>query len=265
MRAIVLAAGEGTRLRPYTLDRPKCLVELGGKPLLVHQVEALETAGVEAITVVTGYRADQIEALGYRTAHNPDYATTNMVTTLMCAAELLDGAADVVIAYADLVYEPRVVRRLLACGEPLCTTVDSQWRRLWELRLADPLSDAETLKLSAGGDIVELGKKPSSYDEIQGQYMGLIKVRADLAPELVAHHRRLDPSATYDGKDLANMYMTSFLQDLIDHGHRLRAVPVDGGWLEVDTIEDLELYRRLHAEGRLADYCRLDGETGIEE
>ena len=89
MRAIILAAGEGARLRPYTLDRPKCLVELGGKPLLTHQVDVLKTAGIKNITVLTGYRADQIKALGYPTLHNPDYTHTNMVATLMCSAELL--------------------------------------------------------------------------------------------------------------------------------------------------------------------------------
>ena len=66
MRAIILAAGEGTRLRPYTLDRPKCLVELGGKPLLVRQVDILRTVGIGNITVLTGYRADQIEACYHR-------------------------------------------------------------------------------------------------------------------------------------------------------------------------------------------------------
>ena len=258
MRAIILAAGEGTRLRPYTLERPKCMVELAGRPLLAHQIGALERAGVRDITVVTGYRAEQIEALGYPTAHNPRFASTNMVTSLMCAAHLLDGAADVLIAYGDLVYEPRVVEALLACTEPLCTTIDRSWRHLWELRLSDPLSDAETLKMSEEGDILELGKKPQSYDEIQGQYMGLIKVSANFATHLVTHHQRLDPKGTYDGKDLDNMYMTSFLQSLIDHGHNLRAVPVDGGWLEVDTTDDLDLYSRIQAEGHLADYCRLE-------
>ena len=62
MKAIILAAGEGIRLRPYTLDRPKCLVELVGKSLLEHQLAALRAAGITDITMVTGYRANQIEA-----------------------------------------------------------------------------------------------------------------------------------------------------------------------------------------------------------
>ena len=66
MRAIILAAGEGTRLRPHTLDRPKCLVELAGKSLLEHQVSSLRANGIDSITVVTGYRASMIEQANNR-------------------------------------------------------------------------------------------------------------------------------------------------------------------------------------------------------
>lgn len=257
MRAIILAAGEGTRLRPHTLDCPKCLVELAGRPLLAYQFEALEPAGVRDVTVVTGYRAEQIAAYGRPTRHNPDYARTNMVASLMCAADLLDGGDDVLIAYSDIVYEPRVIVALRACPEPLCTTVDTCWLRLWRLRRADPLADAETLKLDEEGDILELGRRPASYDDIQGQYMGLTKVRADCAAGLVAAYERLDPKRLLEGRGRDNIYMTSFLQYLIDGGQPVRAVLVAGGWLEVDSSQDLELYNRLHRQGGLDEYCRL--------
>ena len=255
MRAIILAAGEGTRLRPYTLDRPKCLVPLAGRPLLEWQRDALRAAGIDDITVVTGYRADQIRALGCSTVQNDDFASTNMVASLMCAAHLLDGSDDVVICYGDLVYEPRLVRALCDRDAPVAITVDRQWRRLWDLRMADPLADAETLKLDANGHVIELGRKPVSYADIEGQYMGLIGIRRAIAPKLVDVYRALDPAGPYDGRDRANMYMTSFLQYLIDEVTPVAAVVVDGGWLEVDTIADLDTYEALHASGRLRDYC----------
>ena len=257
MRAIILAAGEGTRLRPHTADRPKCMVELAGRPLIHYQIQALKKAGVGEITLVTGYRAEQLDRWSDSLRHNSDFASTNMVRSLMCAADRLDGGDDVLICYADIVYEPRVVAAILACGEPLSITVDRQWRRLWELRSADPLSDAETLRLDANGDVLELGKRPESLDEIEGQYMGLIQVRGDFAPRLIETYKAMDPHGTYDGKDLANMYMTSFLQHLIDTGHPLRAVVVDGGWLEVDTTEDLDLFNAMQRDGRLEKFCRL--------
>ena len=257
MRAIILAAGEGTRLRPYTADRPKCLVELAGRPLLEHQLDVLASAGVGDVMIVTGYRSQRIAAYGRPTRHNPDWATTNMVASLMCAADVLDGGDDVLIAYSDIVYEAGVIAQLCSCREPLCTTVDRQWRRLWDLRYEDPLSDAETLTLDEAGDIVEIGRKPRSYADIQAQYMGLILARAEVARLLPIVYRGLEPAGIYDGKNKVGMYMTSFLQWLIDHGRPVRAVPVDGGWLEVDSAGDLELYERLHEQGALKELCRL--------
>lgn len=254
MRAILLAAGEGTRLRPYTSDRPKCLVELAGKALLAHQREALEAAGVEDITVVTGYRAERIRELGYRTLHNEAFASTNMVASLLCAAELLDGTADVLVAYADIVYEPRIVRAIASCEAPISTTVDTSWQRLWRLRMEDILADAETLKMNSSGDIRELGRRPGSLEEVQGQYMGLIKMRASFAPQAVSIYRQMAGLHQRGGPDPSRMYMTTYLQHLIDQGQPVRAVVVDGGWLEVDTAADLELFARLSEAGRLSEY-----------
>ncbi len=258
MKAVLLAAGEGTRLRPHTLERPKCLVELAGRPLLDHQLAVLRSQGIHDLHIVTGYRSRQLEAYGYPTFHNPDFNKTNMVTSLMCAADLFDGSADIIIAYADIVYEARVLDALCRCPARISTTVDEQWLRLWQIRGEDPLADAETLRIDTAGNVVDLGGKPRSLDEIEGQYMGLIKVRADFGAELVRIHRELDPAGVYDGRNRENMYMTSFLQHLIDHGQRVQAVRVQGGWLEVDTASDLALYRRLLREGSLDQLCHLD-------
>jgi choline kinase len=230
------------------------MVALAGAPLLFHQLASLRRAGIEDITLVTGYRADRLESLGLPTRHNAAFDRTNMVSSLMCAADRLDGGDDVLIAYADIVYEPRVLEPLLRCPAALAITVDTEWRRLWALRLEDPLDDAETLRLSAEGDVLELGKEPRSLDEIEGQYMGLIKVAAAFAPRWIEAYAGLDPEARYDGKDLANLYMTSFLQHLIDTGHPLRAVLVEGGWLEVDTSRDLEIYAELAERGELGAF-----------
>ncbi|MCG5549559.1 NTP transferase domain-containing protein [Halorhodospira halochloris] len=244
MRAIILAAGQGTRLRPLTDDRPKCMVELEGKPLLEQQLEVLRGAGIEDIHVVGGYRADWLQRPDITLHINERFDQTNMVATLFTAESIMAGGEDLIIAYGDIVYEPRVFKALLACNAPVCLTVDRAWRRYWEARMDDPLSDAETLKLTDGNLVTDLGKEPSSYEEIQGQYMGLVKVRADHVSQLPAVWRAMDRDATYDGKDYDNMYMTSFLQHLIDSGWETRAAFVDNGWLEVDSREDLEMVDR---------------------
>lgn len=248
-RAIVLAAGQGTRLRPHTDDRPKCLVELAGRPLLARQLDTLRHCGIDDTVIVGGYRADRLDQWHDRIVVNEAYASCNMVHSLFCAAEAFDGGDDLLIAYSDILYEDRVLRALLASPAPLAVAVNTDWRALWELRMDDPLSDAESLRIDAAGNITDIGRKASGYDEIEGQYMGLIKVRADIAPVLKQAYAALGPERT-------GMYMTDFLQGLADAGIPLTAVLVDGGWLEIDTVEDLDVFERLAADGTLRRFYR---------
>jgi len=111
--------------------------------------------------------------------------------------------------------------------------------------------------LEDGDRVVELGKQPDSYDYIHGQYMGLIKVRADQVADFRQFYAGLDREAIYDGKDFDNMYMTSLIQALIDGGRDVRAAFTDNGWLEVDTVDDLAHYERMHENGELSRFIRL--------
>lgn len=239
MRAVILAAGQGARLRPLTDDRPKCMVEYQGRPLIEHAVRALRDNGISDIVAVRGYEPQALRCAGVRFYDNPRYRETNMVHSLFCAEPELEG--DVIISYSDIVYTPRVVRRLLDADADFAVVIDRDWRELWQRRMADPLKDAETLRLDARGNIVELGKRPRSYADIEGQYIGLLKVRGRAWPELRAFYASLDRSGRYDGKDFHNMYMTSFVQAVIDRLMPVQAVPINGGWLEVDAPSDLEI------------------------
>lgn len=257
MKVIILAAGQGTRLLPLTLKRPKCLVELNGITLLQRQMSVLYALGLNDISIILGYKADQVPDLPVAKLYNHDYQTTNMVYTLFCAREIMTGEEDVLITYGDIVYEKKNLERILDANAPLNICVDRNWQALWRVRMENPLSDAETLKTTQEGWITELGKKPLSYEDIQGQYMGLIKIRKDKVKDLIDAYDVMDKTAIYDGRDYRNMYMTSFLQHLIDSSWQVRSVDVWNGWLEVDSVEDLETYHRLHKEGKLKTLCDL--------
>jgi choline kinase len=239
MKAIILAAGQGARLRPLTNDRPKCMVSYQGRPLIEHVVQALRANGVSDIVAIRGYKPEALRCQGLRFYDNPRYFETNMVHTLFCADRELEG--DVIISYSDIVYSAKVIRKLLDVSADVAVVVDRDWRRLWQERMDDPLDDAETLRLDARGNIIELGKRASSYEEIEGQYIGLLKVSSSAWPRLRAFYANLDRDASYDGKNFENMYMTSFIQAVIDRLMPVKAVPINGGWLEIDAPSDLEI------------------------
>ncbi|MFY9174490.1 MAG: phosphocholine cytidylyltransferase family protein [Peptococcia bacterium] len=248
MKVLILAAGEGSRLRPYTEDKPKCMVSYKGKPIIKYIFDALEQVGITDIGLITGYKNEVLSSYikenydneEIRIYHNPLYSSTNMVYTMFCAEDFFDSDDDVIISYSDIIYSEKLVRQLAASEEGISVVVDKDWKRLWTARMDNPLDDAETMKLDPRGYIKELGGKPESYAEIEGQYVGLIKISKTMLREIRDFYYSLDRNRIYDGKDFNNMYMTSFLQLLINEGFKVKGVEINGGWLEIDSVEDLK-------------------------
>lgn len=255
MIALILAAGRGSRLRELTSDKPKCLVSLAGKPLLRWQYEALHAAGAQRLLVVRGYLAERLvpEAAGlssgaFDTIANPQWEHSNMLSSLLCASPWLEaafaaGEQEAVISYADIVYPAAHVRALCEQGgaTPVSITFDTQWESLWRVRFADPLSDAESFA-SKNGFLQDIGRKPQSLDEIQGQYMGLLRVTHQGWREITAACRDL-------GDDVARTDMTSFLRLLMARHVPIATVPVQGRWCEVDNQDDLRAYTEMLERG----------------
>jgi choline kinase len=226
------------------------LVELAGKSLLEHNVGALREVGINEHVVVTGYRADQIVERGFDTIHNEIYDETEMIYSLFCAAPAFPDETDLVVSYGDIIYETSVAVALLDCDAPMCVVIDREWYDLWDRRFGDPLEDAETLKLDDDCRIQEIGNVPENKDEIEGQYIGLFKVRHDYVERFVEAYRELEQIA----EGYVSIESTAFLQRLVDDGWHVQAVEVENGWLEVDTLEDYKLYQDLYKFGTLSEF-----------
>lgn len=237
-------------------ERPKCLVEFLDVPLIEWQIAALRQAGVPEIILITGYRADMLAGYGDSHRHNPEWAETNMVHTLTKARDVLVSPGATIIAYADLVYEPRIITALGDTRRDVATMIDLGWEKLWGARFDDPLSDAETLIRDPNGEIHEIGRKPKSLAEIQGQFMGLTRLtqtggRAFMDTfDAVAR----GGSPRFGPRDAAGAYFTDVLQRLIDEDVLVDGVETRGGWLEFDSGSDLDLYSRWAQAGSLTGY-----------
>lgn len=237
MKAIILAAGRGSRMRNLTEELPKCLVELHGKPLLHWQLAALRAAGINEIALVTGYRSELLSLPGISTFHNPRWAETNMVSSLACAEDWLQEAP-CIVSYSDIFYTAATVDALIAAPEAVLTiSHDPDWLAHWQARFANPLDDAETFRLTVDGrQVVEIGGKPESLLEVEGQYMGLLR----FTPAGWQAMRAIRETMPADQRD--RMHMTGTLQRLIDAGVKVTSVPCHGEWGEIDSPDDLRIY-----------------------
>lgn len=236
MKAIILAAGRGSRMKTLTLERPKCLVELRGKPLIEYQIAALKEAGIRKIAIVTGYRREMIAAYGDKEFYNEDWASTNMVGSL-CKAEEWLRDDECIVSYSDIFYGASAVTSLMQSNAALAITYDVNWLKLWQQRFGDPLLDAETFRLHEDGSLAEIGNKPESISQIEGQYMGLLRFTPSswtTCNELL-HHMPAD--------QYRSIHMTGLLQKIIEEQSEvIQAIPYDGEWGEIDSQDDLVSY-----------------------
>ncbi len=239
MKSIILAAGEGKRLRPLTNNIPKCMVKVDGKPLIEHQVSCLKRSGIEKINICLGYAHDRVSISGVKNFYNHNYSSTNMVSTLFCAeSELSDE--DILISYGDIIYNDDVLDKIIKDDSDIGVVSDKNWFEYWSARMKNPLDDAETFKLDINGFIKELGKKANDYSEIEGQYIGLFKIKSKFMPLIKDFYHSLDKNTLYDGNNFDNMYMTTFLQLISKNVVPLSPVFINNGWVEIDQPSDLE-------------------------
>lgn len=240
VKAIILAAGRGSRMGKLTEDRPKCLVEISGSKLLDLQIAAIKSAGIEEIGIVTGYKNEALKDWHLKTFHNPRWASTNMVSSLACASEWLEKFP-CIVSYSDIFYHPSAVSSLLNSTSSLAITYDVNWQLLWQKRFNDPLDDAETFRVnSSTGKLLEIGKKPQSISQIQGQYMGLLYITPAAWKAMTTILQTLT-TGQYD-----SLYMTDLLQRVIEQtSAEVDTVPYQERWGEVDSEADLLAYRDL--------------------
>lgn len=262
MKVMILAAGQGTRLRPLTDEIPKCMVKLNSKSLIERQIESIKACGVleQDIYILTGYKEEKLHELFKATdiqfISNQEYDNTNMVYTLMCAEELFEKEDDIIVTYGDIIYTPQVFQSLLDSDEELSVIVDNGWLAYWSIRCEDPLSDAETLMKDDNGYLTEIGQKTDDINKIQAQYIGLMRYQGNGVKKVLdickeAKKRSENGQGLWKtNRTYKKMYMTDMLQGLIEKGNKLKAVEINRGWYEVDCESDLRL-----AESEIQKEC----------
>jgi L-glutamine-phosphate cytidylyltransferase len=255
-RAILIAAGRGKRLGAHTDEIPKCMVQVGAKPILGWVWDAFAAAGIEELVVIRGYRGDVLEGFARGLAprvsfvDNPGWQANNVLLSLACARAYLDRPC--LISYSDIIFTPAVARAAVASPAELALVIDREFRAIYEGRTDHPLDEGEVADLMPDGSVARVGKRALPVPDAVGEFIGLAKL-GERGVAIVA--RTLDALARrYAGRDHApfqraaayrSAYLTDLWQELIDTGLRLDPVLIDGNWREIDTGQDLERARGL--------------------
>jgi len=233
MTPIIIGAGRGRRLAHLTQDVPKPLVEIVGRPMLEHVLMALEAGGFARrdVVYVRGYLGEVIEARYPELVYvdNRDWERNNILASLLCARRFMSKGF--VSSYADIVYAPSAIEKLMASSHGFAIVCDRDWRRRYRDRSEHPETDAEKVRVE-GDRVVEISRHIDP-EQASGEFIGVMKLDAASAQHFLASYDEVLTS-----RSLEKAYLIDLLQHMIEQGEGIHWVPIDGGYMEIDTTED---------------------------
>jgi len=237
MKAVILAAGIASRLRPLTDKCPKCLLEIGGKSLLQRSFDGLIKNGIKDFIVVTGYLHEQIETflnerysgVNIKFIHNQVYSSTNNIYSLWLARKEAEGE-NILLLDSDILFDPLIVERLLKSEHDDILALNNH-----------PLGEEEIkIILDSEGCVAEISKTCSIADAI-GESIGIERMSASYTTSL---YKELEVMIEQEGLD--NVFYERAFERLIPKGHAFYVVDTtDLFSIELDTVEDFNSAKEL--------------------
>jgi phosphoenolpyruvate phosphomutase len=235
--AIVLAATRGKELAGLTESIPKVMLPIGGQPLLARLAKEFKKQSINRVSVVAGYKAESIDVAGVKIIINPNYENTGELASLSCAENSL--GEDLLITYGDLLFRSYILQDLLNCPDEIVVVVDSTG-------VTTPISGAPDYAYCSQEDdrslfdrqvhLCKISNRPEpELGRVCGRWIGMLRIQGEginwLNTALV--ELRNQPNFQLMGiPDLCN--------HLIKNGNSIRVIYINGHWLDVNSLEDLE-------------------------
>ncbi len=244
LKAMITAAGMGTRLRPLTNHLPKAMLEMDGETLLKRQIDVYRQFGIEDIVVIKGYKEKMINYKNVRYHINDNVIGTGILCGGMFLKEE-EIVGSLIFSYCDIIFESEIVSKLLnENSTDIAIVVDVDWKKSYKGRTFHPEAQAESVLFDNNNYVLEIGKDIPSKELAQGEFIGMLKCNSRGAKLMREYFTKAKEE--YLGKQyitaplFEKAYITDFLQDLINNGVSIKCVIINGGWHEFDTVQDYE-------------------------
>ena len=240
MKAIILCAGRGSRTG---LNYPKCIHKFDNeKNLIIRNIENLKNCGFKNSDIIfaTGYAEKIIKKKTlnkFNYIKNRKFSSTNMVYSFNEVLKKVKSD-DLIIIYADIVYEINILKKIMISKKDIVTLVDSDWLQKWKLK-PNYKNDFETLKIK-NNKIISLGKKTMNTKNIDGRFIGITKFSKKMIKFI-----KLKKIIINELKKNKRLDFTSFLMKLIQKNYEINVILKKIIWFEFDTKKDFEIYKKI--------------------
>ena len=246
MKAIIIAAGTGTRLGKNESKLPKALLEVNAQTILSRQIAILKKMGIEEIIVITGPYAEKFPSIDVTYVNDRDHDEHDILGSLIVAKDYIEG--DTVITYSDILFDAITLEQIIQQECDIGIAIDMDWKKAYEGRTLHPSTEAENVLLDDDKNILKVQKNIKSREENVGEFFGIIKLSSHGSKILTDKFEYLfanNLGTFHNNALLKKAYMTDFIQELVNSKINVTPIFISGKWCEIDTYQDLERAQKM--------------------
>ena len=240
MKAIILAAGDGSRMGKLTQNIPKPLVILNGKSIIERQLSILKKIGITKIYIITGPHNEKFNLKNVVYVNDLDHKKHDILGSLMTARNYING--EIIVTYSDQIFDETIMDQVNNFKGDIGIAVDLDWGKKYENRNQHPKSEAENVLFDKEGNILELRKNIQKPNSIIGESLGLMKLSKKGSKIFLDKYLELETSHQgkfHNSPSLKQSIIPDMFQELIDSGINVEPILISGKWCEIDTPQDL--------------------------
>ena len=247
MKAIVIAAGEGSRMGKLTQNIPKPLVMVNGKSIIERQLSILKQNKILDVIIITGSHNEKFTFKNVVYVNDLDHKKHDTLGSLITARDYMND--EIIITYADQIFDEKIIESINNFSGDIGIAVDLDWEKNYVNRDQHPKSEAENILIN-GNEILELRKNISECKENEkiGECLGLMKFSRKASKVFLDKYSELEISHQgkfHNAPSLEKALISDMIQELIDSEINVEPIYVSGKWCEIDTPQDLEIARKL--------------------
>ena len=250
MKAIVLAAGDGSRMGKLTQNIPKPLVMVNGKSIIERQLSILKQNKILDVIIITGSHNEKFTFKNVVYVNDLDHKKHDTLGSLITARDYMND--EIIITYADQIFDEKIMESINNFSGDIGIAVDLDWEKNYVNRDQHPKSEAENILIN-GNEILELRKNISECKENEkiGECLGLMKFSRKASKVFLDKYSELQISHQgkfHNAPSLEKALISDMIQELIDSGINVEPIYISGKWCEIDTPQDLEIARKIFEE-----------------
>jgi choline kinase len=247
MKIIFIAAGSSTRLGKLTLNFPKGLIKINNNSIIGTQIDLFKNKNFNGIIIITGPNSDKFDFDDVIYINDINHMKHDVLGSLMVAKSYMND--EIITTYSDIVFDEKILNSIIEFTGDFGIAVDLNWKKKYVNRDQHPKSEADNVVID-NENILKIRKNITKCEDNQviGEFLGLMKLSKNGAKIFKDKYSELEnqhKGKFHSAPSLEKAYLTDMLQELINSGIKISPILVNGNWWEIDTLQDLEMAKKI--------------------